>query len=195
MGKREENARMTRQKLLATADQLIVHNGYEDVSVDSIVQASGIAKGTFYNYFKRKEDLIFELSKERFAGIATQPIQLRNGCVAAVGAYLLNFIAIVANSKVELTRQWVHYVSATADNQQKWSFDVHSLETLLEKFVTEGQMKSETPIHELANLLLTQMYGIILTWCMSPELIDPIETTKNFNSLQLKPLFRPYLVK
>lgn len=56
-------------------------------------------------------------------------------------------------------------------------------------------MKSETPIHELANLLLTQMYGIILTWCMSPELIDPIETTKNFNSLQLKPLFRPYLVK
>lgn len=195
MGKREENARMTRQKLLATADQLIVHNGYEDVSVDSIVQASGIAKGTFYNYFKRKEDLIFELSKARFAGIATQPIQLRNGCVAAVGAYLLNFIAIVANSKVELTRQWVHYVSATADNQQKWSFDVHSLETLLEKFVTEGQMKSETPIHELANLLLTQMYGIILTWCMSPELIDPIETTKNFNSLQLKPLFRPYLVK
>ncbi|MFX3617842.1 MAG: TetR/AcrR family transcriptional regulator [Sporolactobacillus sp.] len=85
MGKRKENARMTRQKLLATADRLIVRNGYEDVSVDSIVQANGITKRTFYNYFKRKEDLILELSKARFAGIATQPIQLKNGCVAAVG--------------------------------------------------------------------------------------------------------------
>ncbi|MFX3617841.1 MAG: hypothetical protein ACE3JK_09950 [Sporolactobacillus sp.] len=69
------------------------------------------------------------------------------------------------------------------------------METLLEKFVTAGQMKSETPIHDLANLLLTQMYGIILTWCRSPELIDPIETTKNFNSLQLKTLLGPDLVK
>ena len=51
VGKREDNAIATRKKLISTANQLIVQHGYENISVDTIVKASGIAKGTFYNYF------------------------------------------------------------------------------------------------------------------------------------------------
>lgn len=52
--KREEQVRLTKQKLLTAADQLIVKEGYAAVSVERITKLAGVSKGTFYTYFKRR---------------------------------------------------------------------------------------------------------------------------------------------
>ncbi len=36
--------------------------GFDRVSVEDITRDSGVAKGTFYHYFKCKEDVVAELS-------------------------------------------------------------------------------------------------------------------------------------
>ena len=38
--------------------------GLAGTSVDEITERCGVSKGTFYTYFKRKEDVIFALSRE-----------------------------------------------------------------------------------------------------------------------------------
>lgn len=197
MGRREENAIMVRKNLINTADQLIVQCGYENVSVDDIVKASGIAKGTFYNYFKRKEDLIFELSKERFAHVTGDVDKLaEDDPLTSIRRYLINFMTVIVNSKIELVRQWIRYVSASSsNNQSKWQFDVSSLERLLQKLIAAHKLSADTPTPELARLLLTEMYGVILTWSISPDTVDPIVTVNEFCDLQLETLLHRYLSK
>jgi len=55
-----------RNEILDTAQKLFFELGYEQTSVSSIIDAVGVAKGTFYYYFKSKEELLDHLA-ERFA--------------------------------------------------------------------------------------------------------------------------------
>ncbi|MBU0971356.1 MAG: TetR/AcrR family transcriptional regulator [Proteobacteria bacterium] len=50
-----------RLKLLETGIQLFAMNGYNGTGIKEIVEAVGIPKGSFYNYFKSKEDFTVEI--------------------------------------------------------------------------------------------------------------------------------------
>ncbi|MDF2958634.1 MAG: hypothetical protein K0S39_369 [Paenibacillus sp.] len=52
-----------RQQIIETATQLFISHGYEHVSIDKINTACEIARGTFYIYFKNKDDLLTEILK------------------------------------------------------------------------------------------------------------------------------------
>jgi len=54
----------TREKLIRAAVELFAKKGFEKTTVDEIVAKAGVAKGTFYLYFKSKDDLIKELAFE-----------------------------------------------------------------------------------------------------------------------------------
>jgi AcrR family transcriptional regulator len=45
-------------EIIQTAEKLFRENGYNKISVESIIKEMGVAKGTFYYYFKSKEDVL-----------------------------------------------------------------------------------------------------------------------------------------
>ncbi len=47
-----------KDELLEAAGNLFLENGYRDTSINSIVEAVGVSKGTFYYYFDSKEDVV-----------------------------------------------------------------------------------------------------------------------------------------
>ena len=47
-----------RTEIIETAERLFLQHGYEETSVESIIKEIGIAKGTFYHYFKSKDELL-----------------------------------------------------------------------------------------------------------------------------------------
>lgn len=51
-----------KNELLDTAQELFFTKGYKQTSIESIIKKIGVAKGTFYYYFKSKEDLLNKLS-------------------------------------------------------------------------------------------------------------------------------------
>lgn len=53
------------KELLDSAQQLFFEKGYQKTSVNDIIEKVGVAKGTFYHYFKAKSDLLDKLV-ERF---------------------------------------------------------------------------------------------------------------------------------
>lgn len=57
MGKAEENKLHKKNSLLATAFELFTTKGLSKTSISDIVEKAGVAKGTFYLYFKDKYDL------------------------------------------------------------------------------------------------------------------------------------------
>ena len=52
-----------RQKLLEIAYGLFLAKGYEETSVDDIIAAAEIAKGTYYYYFQSKEQMLEEVTE------------------------------------------------------------------------------------------------------------------------------------
>lgn len=57
MGKAEENKQQKRESLLNTAFNLFTTKGIHNTSISDIVEQAGVAKGTFYLYFKDKYDI------------------------------------------------------------------------------------------------------------------------------------------
>ncbi|WP_252265506.1 TetR/AcrR family transcriptional regulator [Limosilactobacillus fermentum] len=96
--KREEQVRLTKQKLLTAADQLIVKEGYAAVSVERITKLAGVSKGTFYTYFKKKGDLMIALSQHRFAAINDQiPLLVNGDPVEGIRHYLMSYLKVVTD--------------------------------------------------------------------------------------------------
>ncbi|MDK2373823.1 TetR/AcrR family transcriptional regulator [Serratia fonticola] len=61
-----------RAEILQAASELFQEIGYESTSVDSIVRSAGIAKGTFYYYFKSKDEVLAALAQQLCAEMVTR---------------------------------------------------------------------------------------------------------------------------
>ena len=65
MGKVSENKQQKRDALLNTAFKLFTTKGLHNTSISDIVEQAGVAKGTFYLYFKDKYDINNKLMVHR----------------------------------------------------------------------------------------------------------------------------------
>ena len=58
----KRDSRNTRGRIINAAWSLFYEQGYEDTTIDEIVEASGTSKGSFYHYFEGKDALLGSLS-------------------------------------------------------------------------------------------------------------------------------------
>jgi AcrR family transcriptional regulator len=56
----------SKQHILFESFKLFLAKGYEKVSMNDLVTASGMSKGAFYHYFSSKEELFLEAVKSHF---------------------------------------------------------------------------------------------------------------------------------
>lgn len=100
-GKREQTKVANRQAILSAAREVFGELGYETVTVRDIIRRTGLAAGTFYNYFRSKDEVYVALSDEgarQFAPILkahrAQSANWEEFLQAAIQAYFL-FLADV----------------------------------------------------------------------------------------------------
>lgn len=75
MGKLDANKKLKRETLLNTAFQLFTENGINKTSISDIVDRAGLAKGTFYLYFKDKFDIRNKLISHKSSEIFINAVQ------------------------------------------------------------------------------------------------------------------------
>lgn len=79
MGKAEENKQHKRLSLLNTAFELFTTKGVNKTSISEISEQAGIAKGTFYLYFKDKYDIRNKLISHQSSLVLSKALDsLRN---------------------------------------------------------------------------------------------------------------------
>ncbi|WP_366924032.1 TetR/AcrR family transcriptional regulator [Metallumcola ferriviriculae] len=61
-----------RKEILEVAGELIKNQGYVNATVEAIIQKAGVAKGTFYYYFKSKEDVLDALVHSMVDEVCTE---------------------------------------------------------------------------------------------------------------------------
>ncbi|MDD3165538.1 MAG: TetR/AcrR family transcriptional regulator [Oscillospiraceae bacterium] len=106
MGKAEDKKRWKQSSLLDAALDLFTDKGLNQTSIAEIVDRAGVAKGTFYLYFKDKYDirnrLIVYQSDKIFAGalaeLETQTLELLEDKLMFIVNYVVNYMA--QNTKI-----------------------------------------------------------------------------------------------
>ncbi|MFJ8468596.1 TetR/AcrR family transcriptional regulator [Streptomyces swartbergensis] len=65
LGRRERSKQRVRDRIYASALTLFAGQGYERTTIDQIAEHADVARGTFFNYFQRKEDLVTAWAEAR----------------------------------------------------------------------------------------------------------------------------------
>jgi AcrR family transcriptional regulator len=69
VSRRERKKEETRHRIFHAAIDLFRERGFENTTVDEITEKADVAKGTFFNYFHRKEAVLAYLSETRLQAI------------------------------------------------------------------------------------------------------------------------------
>lgn len=119
MGKLESNKQQKRTSLLDTAFKLFTTQGVSKTSIAEISQKAGIAKGTFYLYFKDKYDIRNKL-------ISHEASKLFKNAATALNRHIYEETAKNAAFTISFTNQIIfiadHIINALNDNQTLLTF-------------------------------------------------------------------------
>jgi len=159
-----------KEKIISAAFQLFHENGYNGTSIQDIVNAAELPKGTFYNHFKSKELLAIEVLSRYSDAIGatltadslTSPLgRLRHHfeCLASAyrsakygkGCMFGNFTAEMAATSVIREALQVH--------MKVW---LASIQALLDQAVVQNELTSETDTKMVAMYLLDLFQGATL---------------------------------
>src|ERR1051326_9094019 len=104
-GKREQTKVANRQAILDAAREVFGELGYETATVRDIIRRTGLAAGTFYNYYRSKEEV--------FAALADDGARRFNPILKALRSKGAGFEAFVREAMVA-------YFAFLADEHSNW---------------------------------------------------------------------------
>ena len=198
MTNRKLAALETRKKLLETAKRIIREKGLVNTSVEEITKACGVANGTFYTYFKRKEDVVFAISHDMFREIYEEAQRHDGAFMERLTFYMVTFSGHIERDGLKLCQEWVRN---TVDpdlvenpyDREKLRMDNKSMKGMIQKGVERGELKENTPVEALADALTDVLYGEMLCWDMSGGAYSFEERTQTFCTKFLPAMMKPYL--
>ena len=200
MTKRQENALKTRQKLLDTTVDLIINGDFHTLNVEDITKACGCAKGTFYTYFKNKQQISCEVCRKLFDQIALRMQQMKDKTfLERLEHYFESFMVEVERYDINICREWIRNVidPKVADEEwdnTKWQFDIKMLQDILKQAVKDKELKPDAPIELITHIIISELYGMMTCWCMSDGVFEPKDWTNKVFKTQVEPMLKPYLL-
>ena len=200
MTNRQKAALETKRRLLETGERMIAEQGFSNVSIDDIVKACGVARGTFYTYFKNKEDIVQAISRQPFGEIEVETREMDCGIQEKLCYYVKEFTKRVQQHGLKITQQWVKNVidpDAVPEDKdgKKLDYDLEALRGILETGVDKGELSKTTPVQKITNLIISQLYGIMTCWCMSNGTFETESLLEDYCEIQLKTLLARYINK
>lgn len=188
----------TRKKLLEAAKKIVCEKGLINTSIEEITKACGVSNGTFYTYFKRKEDVIFALSREMYQEIYEKAQTHDGSFMERLVFYMVNFSGYIEKSSLKLCQEWVRNtvdpdLVENENDKNKLSMDIDSMKGLIESGIERNELKKDTPVDVLSYTLVDVLYGEMLCWDMSGGAYSFEERTKEFCNMFLAAIIKPYL--
>ncbi len=160
----KEQREQVRTAIVDTAVALFVEKGYEHVSVDDITKAVGVAKGTFYNYFQAKSDILMVWAEMLFRQMDFNAVIRPEDTIAD------NLNRLISALLERATVQPRLFKSALREFMQLYNDDPHAcgfdLKPLLHRVLAQstdfpqiGERNLELKVNVLKNALYMEMLG------------------------------------
>ena len=168
----KRSTRNTKSLIVDAAWKLFYEQGYEDTTVEEIIALSGTSKGSFYHYFRGKDDLLGSLAylfDEKYEELSC----VLDADTAAPDALLFlnrelfsmieNRIDISLLSRLLSTQLTLHGAKQLLDHNRVYF-------KLLRRIVAAGQEKGELTgemsAAEIVRLYAMNERAVLYEWCL-----------------------------
>ena len=196
---RQARAAETRKRIVAAAKKMITENGFENVSIEDIAKEAEVSTGSFYTYFKKKEDVIEELNQLSFYRLAEITNEMKDkGLDDRLKYYCRQFLSEIERVGIEICRQWIRNnitpvnMEISGKETTKYNHDYLAMKSLLEEGISRGELAADTPVDEMALYINAQLYGLMVAWCMTDASVVGSDRTDAFWETVMKPALMPY---
>jgi AcrR family transcriptional regulator len=190
----------TKQKILDAAEKLIGERGYDDVSVDDIVDACAVAKGTFYHYFKTKDELIVYINHTPYEELECEAASVQDCPLAERLTHLItSWFTMLDKYNLHFARQAIrHYANPASLGEPggtitQMDLGMNIIRSCFENGVKRGELLPGTPIETLTREIMFSMQGSTLYQCKYADTFDVMEWASTFTDLVLGCLLEPYM--
>lgn len=171
MGKRQEAALETRKNIVETVKSILEEKSAQDINIEDITTKAGVAKGSFYTYFKRKEDVISEIVLTEFERAKDIVTKSSDSAYEQICMYLKQSVDIIEKNTLQVAQQWMKSVIAPLQEEKsgekKYQFDIDNIDAILTKAVNTGELRADTPIEILTENIVNYYYGAVVAWCIT----------------------------
>ena len=186
MGKLDINKKKKRESIFSTAFSIFTDKGVSKTSISEIVEQAGVAKGTFYLYFKDKYDLKNKLVSHQSSLIFKNAIEALNNIDKSKLEFADRIIFIIDNIIDQLSKnpRLLQFISKNLS----WGIfknAVTSLETENEdditfKYVYEKMLIEDAPvIFDDPEIMLFMIVELVSSTIYSSILYkEPVELDK-----------------
>ena len=184
----EEKKNIKRTRIIDAASKLFLDKSFALTAVDDVVKAAGVAKGTFYLYFKDKYDLLNQIVTYKGAEV------LRSGVEALIEKdvreelpltekvlFLADYIADYLSQHKDLTalvNKNLTYCFKYFTSGEKEEFS-EIADMFISQFVREGYSESDA---KMTLYLITDLIGSVCC--------DAILGTGPFTLEEIRPLMK-----
>ena len=164
----------TKKRILETGAEIIHLKGYNNTGIQEILNSVGVPKGSFYNYFKNKEDFglqVIDYYKEHF-GLLSENI-LENGSIPPlerIKKVLELFIALFRSRDYAYGCPIGNLSQEMGDLspafRQRLKSAIDSMVDGYSKVLAEAQMSGEISkflnVRETANFIVSSWHGALM---------------------------------
>lgn len=165
LSRADQQAR-TRERLLASAENVFSRLGYDGSSVDLIAEEAGFSKGAVYSNFDNKEALFLELLRRHMerdmADLAETVRVAPQRLPELVGAWL-NDVHVQSDCPLLVTELQLHARRSAAFAQQYYALQQRqnaALADILEQYCNAAGRRSALPLADLAAALMALAHGL-----------------------------------
>lgn len=163
---------VTKSKIVSAAWKLFYENGFENTTVDEIVELSGTSKGSFYHYFESKDSLVGSLAylfDEKYQELEAV-VEYRKSALDAM-LYLTTELCQMIENNIDIDLLSRLYAQQLTKRGKKELLDQNrDYYRLLKKIVQKGQESGEIT-REKSSAEIVRMYAIteralLYDWCL-----------------------------
>ena len=159
----------TRARVFAAAMRLIDERGYDGASVEDIVRAARVARGTFYVHFPTKDDVLVELIRRNDARICAgmrRAARRRRSLRAVLRATTDGFAAAWRDRRALLPHAGavaMRRIAGVAHERDAQPLRLE-LATHVARAVDAGELRAAMPPQMLADVFLLDVFAALMAW-------------------------------
>lgn len=161
-----------REEILDVAGRLFERKGYASTTINDILSDIGIAKGTFYYYFKSKEEVMDALVLRKIAAQTAEVEQLANDEYLSVNEKMFSILQLLQEDGQSGSRAGLHN---NAEMQQKLLAEMvlklgPVIAAVIKQGKAEGMFATDYPdevVEQLIVILGTLFDTNMLDWSTS----------------------------
>jgi AcrR family transcriptional regulator len=171
--RRERKKTAVRSRIIATAVELFSRHGLDQVTVEHIADVADLGKGTIYNYFQTKEDIVVAYMVENESRIQASVARLSasQGSLADVLTEHLQlqfrmkrkyhkFVRVFLGQMFSHTEQFLPYMVKMQEPIDD------NLQVLFHRLAGRGLLRTDVPVPDLILIFKTIHLGLNSLWAV-----------------------------